>query len=228
MKQNKVTSIIALVVGVVMVCTQTASADVTVVYKINASNGGGTQTIRYADKQHVRLDMGSVGNRKMSMLKLGDKVYSITGKVVQDMSQLSAMMASMGLEKKKSHKAQVPIKFEDTGKTETIAGLLGKVYRFEEKGRSHEVVLADNKDLHAAVSAAMAITRAVADMMPSGPENRIQQNAAIKNMAILRLDNTMHIQLLNNATIPAAIFKLPSAPQKMGGLGRLMKSALGR
>jgi len=218
---------IALLAGMTLMGVQPASADVTVVYKTTLRDGSGTQTIYYADKQHVRLDMGSAGQRKVSMMKLGDKVYSITGKVVQDMSQLSEMMASMGMAKKKSHEAQAPIKFEDTGKTETIAGIRGKVYRFVDDGKRHEVVLGQNKDLQDAVLGMVEITKAATGMMPFGPSSRIQQDASIKSMALLRLDDRVRLQSINTHAVPAATFKLPSKPQQMGGMGGLMKGVYG-
>jgi len=224
---NKSMALIALLAGLVLMCAQGAYADVTVVYKMISPDGGGIQTIHYADKQHVRMDMTIGTNRTMSMMKLGDKVYSITGKVVQDMSQLSAMMSSMGVAKKSSHKTLPPIKFEATGKTEIIAGLRGKVYRFKEKGKSHEVVLGDNKDLHAATSAAVAISKSMIDMMPFGSGDQVQQDASMKGMAMLRLDNNIRLQSINTRAIPAATFALPSKPQQMGGMGGLMKRALG-
>jgi len=133
-------------IGVVLTGAQAACADVTVVYKMTSPDGKGTQTIRYVDKQHVRMDMAGSVDAEMYMLKLGDKVYTITGKVVQDMGQLAQMMAAMGRGKKSNHTAHTPIKYEDTGRTETIAGITGKVYRFVERGKRHEVVLGKNKD----------------------------------------------------------------------------------
>jgi len=228
MKLNKAIIPITLLAGMALMSTQGAYADVTVVYKMTSPDGSGTQTIRYADKQHVRLDMSGAANQKMSMLKLGDKVYSITGKVVQDMSQLAGMMASMGVGKKGGNKAQAPIKYEDTGRTETIAGIRGKVYRFVENGKRHEVVLGKNKDLQDAALGVVEITKAATGMMPFGSSNRIQQDASIKSMALLRLDDRIRLQSINTSAVPATTFTLPSKPQQMGGMGGLMKGAFGK
>lgn len=227
MKLKKTICSIALMGSLVLASAQAAYADVTVVYKMTSKNGGGQQTIYYADKQHVRMDMSGGAGRTMTMLKRGDKVYAITGKVVQDLSQLSQMMGAMGMGKQGGNKPQAPIKFEDTGKTETIAGLRGKVYRFVEKGKRHEVVLAQNKDLQNAVLGIVEITKAATSMMPFDATSRIQQDASIKNMALLRLDNTLILQSMNTHAVPAETFKLPSKPQQMGGMGALMKGVLG-
>lgn len=218
---------IILLAGLVLISAQQASADVTVVYKINTANGNGQQTIHYADKQHVRIDMQDVGDRKISMMKLNDKVYVITGKVVQDLSQLAGMMAMMGKGKKPSPAPQTSIKFVDTGKTETIAGIRGKVFSFVEKGRSHEVVLAKNKDLHNVVLALVEITKAATTMMPVDASSQIQQNAALKNMAMLRVDNTVRLQSMTSSPIAKRVFTLPSRPQQMPGMDGLM-GAFGR
>jgi len=56
------------------------------------------------------------------------------------------MMAAMGRGGKGSHvthATESQIKYEDTGRTETIAGIEGKVYRFVERGKQHEIVLGD-------------------------------------------------------------------------------------
>ncbi len=228
MTLNKTIHSIVLMAGVVLMAAHPASADVTVVYKMTSRDGSGAQTIRYADKQHVRIDMGNAGKHKISMMKLGDKVYSITGKVVQDMSQLAQMMASMGVGKKGGNTKQAPIKYEDTGKTETIAGIRGKVYRFVDNGKRHEVVLGQNKDLQDAVLGVVEITKAATGMMPFGPSGRIQQDASIKSMALLRLDDRVRLQSMNTHAVPAATFNLPSKPQQMGGMGGLMNGAFGK
>lgn len=215
-----------MVVATIMVIgAQVASADVTAVYKMTSPDGSGTQTIRYADKRHVRVDMVNDGvNQTMSMMKLDDKVYSITGKVVQDMGQLAGMMASMGKARTDKHRKQAPIKYEDTGKTETIAGIKGKVYRFVERGKQHEVVLGQDKDLQAAVLGVVEISKSSLGMMAEDPTSRFQQDAAIKSMALLRLDDVVRLQSINKNTLPNSVFKLPSKPQQFGGMGAILKS----
>lgn len=220
MKLHKSMYSIVLSAGMALMGAHAAFADVTVVYKMTSPNGTGTQIIRYTDRQHVRIDMIDAIKRKTSMLKLGDKVYAITGNVVQDMSQVAKMMASMGMGKKGRSKGQSPIKFKDTGRTETIAGLRGKVYRFVEKGKSHEVVLGKNRDLQDAALGVVEITKAMTGMMLLfDSTNRIQQDASVKSMALLRLDDRVRLQSMNTRAVPAATFKLPSKPQQMGRLG---------
>src|SRR3546814_13596904 len=90
--------------------------------------------------------MVSVNDKATTMIKLGDKVYLITGKVVQDMGQLVEMMAIMGKRNKTSRAESAPIKYEDTGVSETIAGLKGNIYRYVERGAKHEVVLGHDED----------------------------------------------------------------------------------
>lgn len=218
-----------MVVATIMVMgAQVASADVTAVYKMTSPDGSGTQTIHYADKQHVRVDMANDNvNRSMSLLKLDDKVYSITGKVVQDMSQLAGMMASMGKARTDKHREQAPIKYEDTGKTETIAGIKGKVYRFVEHGIQHEVVLGRHNDLQAAVLGVVEISKSSLGMMPEDSTNRIQQDVSVKNMVLLRLDDRIRLESIDTSDIPSSTFELPSKPQQMGNLGRLMKKGFG-
>jgi len=222
---------ITVLAGMGLMGTPGAFADVTAVYKMTSPDGNAMQTIRYVDKQHVRVDMKS-GANNMSMLKLGDKVYSITGKVVQDMSQLADMMAAMGRGGKGSHvthATESQIKYEDTGRTETIAGIEGKVYRFVERGKQHEIVLGRNQDLQDAVSGLMEITKSSMGMMSDeNPANQLPKDASMKNMAMLRLDDGVRLQSMNTKTIPGSVFELPAKPQQMGGLGGLLKGLSGR
>jgi len=220
-----------VLVGVVLMGAQSAFADVTAVYKMTMRDGNGTQTIRYADKNHVRVDMASEAmHHEAIMMKLGDKVYAITGKVVQDMGQLSAMMAAMGKGGKGRHKAHDPIKYKDTGRTETVAGIKGKVYRFIEHGKKHELVLGQDKDLQAAMLGVVEIAKSSNGMMPDDFRSQIQQDAFEKSMAMLRLDNIMLLQSLNKKHIQDSVFDLPSKPQQFGGAGLegLMRGMMGK
>ncbi len=218
---------ISVLAAMALTGVQDASADVTAVYKMTSQDGDGTQSIRYADKQHVRMDMVSVRSHETTMLKLGDKVYMINGKTVQDMDQLAGMMAMMGKGSKTSHKKQAAIKYHDTGRTETVAGLVGKVYSFEERGKRHEVVLAKNKDLQAAVLGLVELTKAMTGASDS-PMNRVQEDASIKSMALLRLDDVVRLHSMNKKGISKSVFVLPAKPQQMGGMGSLLNGLLGR
>ncbi len=227
MKKMKANYLIAVLLGLTLVASQATFADVTVVYKMTSQRNG-NQTIKYRDKQHVRVDMNNGGKLKISMLKLGNKVYAITGKVVQDMSQLNALIATMGKRNKSSHKKHSPVKYKDTGKTETIAGIKGKVYRFVENGKQHEIVLGRNKNLQNAVLGVIEITKVGSSMMPDDGMKQMQHDASLKNMAILRLDNDVLLQSIKTSSISDSSFKLPSKPQQMGGIGSMMKGLLGQ
>jgi len=226
MKIKKGICVVAALAGMALMGASGAFADVTAVYKITAPDGSATQTIRYIDKQHVRVDMkvGSA-NREMSMMKLGDMVYSITGKVVQDMGQLAQIMAAMGRGKKSSHTAHTPIKYEDTGRTETIAGIQGKVYRFVERGKRHEIVLGKDRDLQDAALGVVEISKSSMGMMPI---DWIQEDASIKSMSLLRVDDRIRLQSMNTDAISDSVFELPAPPQQMGNLGSLMQGLPGR
>jgi len=232
MKMKKTIYSIAALAGMALMGVPGAFADVTAVYEMTSRDGSGTQTIRYVDKQHVRMDMEGAVDSMMYMLKLGDKVYTITDKVVLDMSQLSQLMAAMGRGggRRNANSLSTPIKYVDTGRTETIAGIRGKVYRFTDQGKQHEIVLAKNKDLQDAVLGLIEITKAMTGtgMMKSDSTSRVQQDLSIKNMALLRLDDRVRLQSMNTNAISASVFELPAKPQQMGGMGKLMQGILGR
>lgn len=216
MKKRQGIYSVVIVAVISMFGMQAALADVTVVYKMTYQDGSASQTIHYADKQHVRVDMGNVANKMTTMMQLGDKVYMITGEVVQDTAQLAKMMAMMGKGPQKSQTKHAPVKYEDTGRTETIAGITGKVYRFEARGKKHEIVLAKNKDLQEAVLGLVAITKASLGTMSDNPMNMAQQDASIKSMAMLRLDDSVRLQSIKHGKISDSEFVLPAKPQQLG------------
>ena len=81
--KKTVYSIMALA-GMTLMGVRGAFADVTVNYKITGSRGVSSQTIQYADDQHVRIDMRDGRKVINTMIKLGDKVYAITdGNVIE-------------------------------------------------------------------------------------------------------------------------------------------------
>jgi len=232
MKMREVTYACVAMIGMGLIGAQSAFADATVVYKNTSSEGSGMQTIRYVDKKHVRIDMANDAARhERTIMKLGDKVYMIIGEVVQDLNQMAQMMAMMG-KKPKERAAKdkgVSIKYVDTGRTETIAGITGKVYRFTERGKKHEVVLSKDKDLQAAVLGVVEVAKAMSVTMPTDSKNMMGQSGLIKSMALLRLDHVMKLQSLKRDRIPKSVFKLPSEPQQMGGgFESLMKGMMGR
>src|SRR3546814_5776218 len=87
-----------------------------------------------------------------------------------------------------SRAESAPIKYEDTGVSETIAGIKGNIYRYVERGAKHEVVLGHDEDLKNAALGFVEIAKAMSAVMPTDSENMMRQNAPIKNMALLRLD----------------------------------------
>lgn len=226
MKLKKNITTITLLAVLTLLGIHTAFADVTAVYKMTSKDGSGLQTIRYADKNLMRLDMSFGANNEMTMMKLGDKTYMINGKVVQDLDELTAMMAMMGKGTKKSHSKQTPIKYVDTGRTETIAGITGKVYSFKERGKQHEIVFAEDKDLQAAVLSLVELTNAVPGAKHENPMNQSQQDSSLKDMALLRVDDVMRLQSMNTKSISKSVFVLPAKPQQMGGMGALMKGLM--
>src|SRR3546814_16320986 len=99
------------------------------------------------------------------------------------MGQLVEMMAMMGKRNKTSRAESAPIKYEDTGVSETIAGIKGNIYRYVERGAKHEVVLGHDEDLKNAALGFVEIAKAMSAGMPTGSENMRRQNAHKKNNA---------------------------------------------
>lgn len=212
--------------GLVMIEAPLAAADVTAVYQFSSPDGNGTQTIQYRDAQHVRLQIAQQGDHNMSLLQLDQHIYMITGKTVQDLNQLRQMLAMMGRAPQAKRQPKAPTDLHDSGKTERIAGITGHIYTYTERGRQHEVVLADDPRLQQVYAAFTAITDATSSLMPMDhATDALPGN--IKKMGLLRYDQTIRLQSITTATIPIQAFILPAKPQQIGGMGAMMRGMVG-
>jgi len=112
----------------------------------------GSLVISYRDDDHIRMDTGE----DSYMLVTGGKVYGVSrdnGKwTAVDMEQVGRLGRSLGFNKGQQKDDATDVKFQKTGRTETIAGYKGDVYIVEvtdaEGGKEqHEVVFGKHRDL---------------------------------------------------------------------------------
>lgn len=112
----------------------------------------GSLVISYRDDDHIRMDTGE----DSYMLVTGGKVYGVSrdnGKwTAVDMEQVGRLGRSLGFNKGQQKDDATDVKFQKTGRTETIAGYKGDVYIVEvtdaQGGKDqHEVVFGKHRDL---------------------------------------------------------------------------------
>ncbi|MFZ5579020.1 MAG: hypothetical protein ACOZAQ_00975 [Pseudomonadota bacterium] len=216
----------AMVTGWCLLLPLLAQADVTGVYQITDEQrrDAGTLTIQMKDDRHVRWEMRERKDAAVvsSMLMLGDKLYTITPEgEVMDMSAMGALMGgrtksqsvpgSVGQDKGES------FRIDPAGRTETVAGIKGEVYRWTGGGQSGEVVLSDD-------GRAKALARAMERMgerLDQAFEGRsytppLHDAPALRNKGVLSSNEQnsggMRLVRVDEAAIPPERFVLPAKP----------------
>lgn len=225
-------TIIAAIVTVLM-GAQTASADMTVKYKLTSSRDISMQTIQYRDQQHVRVDMRDDRGRLASMIRRGDKVYAVSpdGEVIEMTGEMGGIMSRLGgMFGGGSPRSDetAGMRFEDTGRSERVAGYRGKVYRYMGNGETHEVVLTKNRQLADVFQAWIEINKLIAHRSASDQTvEQMQQNAPGQYTGFLRMDRTMELVSVREGALSSKVFDLPGKPMDMSGRGRTSPSRYG-
>jgi hypothetical protein len=229
MKMQQTIYLIAVMMGMALIGMQAAQADVTAKYKITGKHGKLLyQVIRYADKNHVRVDAYDGNKLQGTGFRIGEKVYVMhDGQVIDITEGMGSMLGRFGIHTPSS-KPSAPARFEYTGRTEVIAGIKGKVYRAIEDGRQpFELVLVRNRDLFNAWMGSVKLMHSMSAGMPSGQAMPgFRPNHSIAGMAPLRLGRGVGKGVLvsmKTGHIPRSVLALPagarpqSMSQMMGG-----------
>lgn len=124
------------------------------------------------------------------------------------------------------------VSLENTGRSETVAGIKGDVYRLtvleEGKERTDEVVMSNDKRAIEFRDALFMMARAtMAALDDPDAANRSQEmEAELRDtgLGILRVGKEMTVSELSGQQVAAARFELPAEPMDMQGLGAMMGS----
>jgi len=205
---KKMTYGCAALAGLALMGAQAACADVTAKYQTtDARRGTNIQTIQYADDAHVRMDIADQGRVISTMIKVDDKVYAISdGKVIDLSGGMGAAMAGMfGGGSSDSGDAR----FEDTGRSETVAGIRGKVYRFTKSGETHEVVLSEDRYVAQALQGLTAIVKAVGARSASDRAMEdMRRDSGMRHTGLLRFDHSLRLISISHGRVPDSAFAL--------------------
>lgn len=192
-----------------------AWADVSATYTVK---GGDTIRISYRDSDHIRMQVS-----KDNFLLLADgKVWSVTrqggGWIAMDLNQMSGMMKGFGMPSAPSVEQEAgEASFKATGKTETVAGYQGQVYRVTDSaGRSHDMVLTDHDDVEKVSRAWLEFSAATAQLMGGvaiSPDRVLSALDKSAPTGMLRQADNMVMQSLSTDTLGDDVFSLPAGTQ---------------
>ncbi|MHA7816315.1 MAG: hypothetical protein ACX93N_07555 [Pseudohaliea sp.] len=122
------------------------------------------------------------------------------------------------------------VSLEETGRSETVAGIKGEVYLLttNEDGveRTQEVVMSDDARAIEFRDAMFIMGRAAMDAFGEkqlAEDNKdLQKELEEMNLGVLRVGDDMTVTELSGDRIAAARFELPAEPMDMQGLGAMM------
>jgi hypothetical protein len=203
---------------VLFVLTGTALAkDIVATWKYT---DGTTIKISARDDRHIRMDTAP----DSYTLLTGSKVYLVQkdddGWQATDMAQMASVMGGMGgmFGKQKSVNAEdYKATYKYTGKTETIAGYKGKVYRVEVRDgagklvSSNDLVMSKSKDIRRINMAMVQISSKMTSMAMPGMAKSVDaaNKQADQYGSVLRYGKDMTLQSVKKVSLKAAYFELP-------------------
>ncbi len=211
----------ALVLGVsLFAVAQSSSADVTVKYQMDSPEGSAVETIRFHDPEHVRLEMRDVAHGRVAvMIRRGGKVYAVApnGEVIEMTGGMASALGGLFGGTRHSGPAS-GARFEDTGRTERVAGYTGRVYRYTGRGGQHEVVLTQDRELAAVLQAWTDMNKLMTHQSGSSQDlTAIRENGPGRHTGFLRFDHSMRLLYVDHGPVGRAAFELPGRPMETRG-----------
>ncbi len=183
---------------------------------------GATMTLSTRDDQHIRMDTAT----DSYTLLTGGKVYAVSkgddGWQATDMAQMAGMMGGMFGQKKAPSADDYKATYKYTGRTETIAGYKGKVYKVEVRDgagklvSSDELVLSKAKEIRRVNMAMVQISSKMTSMSMPG---MAKSAAAAKKQAdqygsVLRYGKDMKLTSVKYASLKSDYFDLPKGTRQ--------------
>lgn len=204
-----------------------ARADITGVYQLvdEHQKDAGTLTVQMKDAQHIRYDMQGAGGpgQSGSTLLVGNKLYMITPQGdVMDMDMMGAVAGAFMTPQAKQAMQKSP-QVEATGRSATVAGIKGEVWRWTEGRHAGEVVLsADPRARQLGVAMEQLgdrMEKAFGDAQASRAYRQLRDAPALRGKGVLSAMETngggMRLLRVDEAALPAERFVLPKKPGAM-------------
>lgn len=196
-------------------------------------NGEGKRmTFEYQDDK-LRI---STANDDGYMIIQGEKVYAIDdadGEVmVIDVKQTLSMFGNMA-QAAIPDMAAVRVKsLEPTGRTESVAGIAGEVYRLaftDHEGKSQEadIVLSPDRRAVGFRDAVHRMSSTMSSMLAQqGTHDRLRDELAMKDLGVLRYGDDMRLTSIAEGRVDDSRFVLPAEPTDLSGMGGLWGAGL--
>lgn len=196
-----------------------------------ASSDGTTMTFEYRGDDLLRV--GGVEDESY-MLVRDNTLYIVSFNdgeaMVIDASSMMKGFSGMVQQAAPSATTAEFVSLENTGRSETVAGIKGDVYllttRQDGEEMTQEVVMSDDKRAIEFRDAMFIMGRAAMEafgeyQLPE--ENKdVQKRLQDMNLGVLRVGEDMTVTELSGDSIAAARFELPAEPMDMQGLGAMM------
>ncbi|MGE4421478.1 MAG: hypothetical protein AB7D39_04215 [Pseudodesulfovibrio sp.] len=194
-----------------------AASDIVATYKYT---DGTMVTLCTRDAQHVRMDTSPTAYTLLS----NGKVYSVncdSGQCqVYDLGAMTSGMAG-GLTSMfgGGSEPNYEVRYEKTGKSESIAGYKGTVYNavvFEDGKvvRRDEMVLSTHSNIKKITDAWMAMADALTQSMGQSFQDSLDEAKKMGYGGILRYGNEMRLAKLSVRNLDASYYKLPANAQQ--------------
>jgi hypothetical protein len=195
-----------------------AASDIVATYKYT---DGTMVTLCTRDAQHVRMDTSPTAYTLLS----NGKVYSVncdSGQCqVYDLGAMTSGMAG-GLTSMfgGGSEPDYEVRYEKTGKTESIAGYKGKVYNavvFEDGKvvRRDEMVLCTHSNIKKITDAWIAMAEALTQSMGQSFQDSLDEAKKMGYGGILRYGDEMRLAKLSVRNLDASYYKLPAKAQQV-------------
>ncbi|WP_370308607.1 hypothetical protein [Sinimarinibacterium flocculans] len=206
---------------------------------VEGGTGGDKARMTYEfDGDLLRMDVPDQPDGYMIMRD--GKIYSVAQQngqpMVIDMAGMGKMLGGMAQRSMANIDQDVDqfISLEDTGRTETIAGIKGRVhvltYVDDGQRKSQEIVLSNDKSLSEMSRSMMRMSEIMAQSfgveLPEGSK-RMSAEITGKGSGVLRFGNEYRVVSIDRSTPSSSRFKLPAEPQQMPDLGNLFSGAAG-
>jgi len=205
---------------VVSITAVGAQADMTGVYSLTDGKGkdAGTMTIQLRDAQHIRYNFnGKKPDEVGTLLLLKDKLYAITQQgEVMDMAMVAGIAGAVGGARTESKK---PAKFslDAMGIKETVAGMQGEVYRWNDGTHAGEAVLSNDPRARQLSEAMERIgdhmQQTMRNTQASVTFRELRDHPALRDKGIVSSNedggSSMRLESVQSAPLSDALFVLP-------------------
>ncbi|MES1943408.1 hypothetical protein PC39_04792 [Salinisphaera sp. PC39] len=192
--------------------------------------GGQSMSIAWRDAQTVRMDVQG-GDY---MLVRDGNAYMVSHRggqpMVIDLSAMRQAMGGMAGSAGPAAPAAGPsggdalVEIEATGRTETVAGIEGEIYRVvyrDDGGQgTQEMVLSDDPLAVEMTQAWFAAIAALSGGNGGADADRMDRELAERGLGLLRAGDDFKVSSISAGARAAGDFELPAEPQAMPGMGR--------